>query len=112
MKTVSNIVIIISLSFLITGFDTLAQAQSRKQKLDKQAEYYALENYATYATNELNSEQQKGYRDGLSAGRKYAKKLPVVAPNISKLHIRESTDYREGFIRGFTAGYHQYISQR
>ena len=112
MKRVVNIAAVISLSFPILGFDNVAQAQSRNQKLNKQVEYYALENYATYATTELNSEQQKGYRDGLSAGRKYAKKFPVAVPNISKPYRRGSTDYREGFLRGFTAGYHQYISQR
>jgi hypothetical protein len=97
---------------LTIGFDTVAQAQGRNEKLNKKAEHYALDNYAVYATDEMNVEKQKGFRDGVKVGRKYAKKLGVAPPDISTKYKRESSDYHEGFLRGFSAGYHERITIR
>jgi hypothetical protein len=77
------------------------QAQSKKM-----AHHYALENYATYSTKPMNAEEQQGFRDGYERGRRAAKKITPTDATSSKHYRSGSLAYREGFLRGFSAGYH------
>jgi hypothetical protein len=77
------------------------QAQSRKM-----AHHYALENYATYSTNPMNAEERQGFQDGYERGQRAAKKITPTDATSSKRYRGGSLNYREGFLRGFNAGYH------
>src|ERR1051326_1247341 len=65
-------------------------------------------NYQGYYPTQRN----KGYRDGLDRGREDARDHRYPNPNNSE-HFRNGNQaYREGFQRGYNAGYHQYTRYR
>jgi hypothetical protein len=89
---------------VLAGASRLGQAQDR---VPKHAQHYALENYATYATTQLSAEEEKGFQAGFLKGQELARKYIGPNPVASKRYRNGSAKYREGFLRGFSAGYHQ-----
>jgi hypothetical protein len=59
-----------------------------------------------------NAEVQKGYRDGLDRGQEDARDRRSPNPNNSSHFRSGNSAYREGFVRGYQAGYRQYGGNR
>jgi hypothetical protein len=70
---------------------------------------YRNNGYGSYG---YNSEQERGYRDGLNRGRQDAQTRRAADPNNSSHYRNGSQAYREGFRRGFFESYRQYQSYR
>ena len=94
--------VVLGLSLWGLSFDTVTLAQG-----EKKAAHYALENYAVYANSPMNAEEQRGYHEGFTQGQKQAKTNIGPNPLKTKYYRNGPTRYREAFLQGYMAGYHQ-----
>jgi hypothetical protein len=69
-------------------------------------------NSGGYGGGYNNAEVQKGYRDGLDRGQEDARDRRSPTPNNSSHFRSGNAAYREGFRRGYEAGYRQYAGNR
>ena len=64
--------------------------------------------YGGYGGGYNNGEVQRGYRDGLDRGQEDARSGRSPNPNNSSHFRSGNSAYREGFVRGYQAGYRQF----
>jgi hypothetical protein len=64
--------------------------------------------YGGYGGGYNNGEVQRGYYDGLNRGQEDARDRRSPNPNNSSHFRSGNSAYREGFVRGYQAGYRQY----
>jgi len=71
--------------------------------------YYGNGGYGGYSSQELNA----GYQQGINTGADDGRRNKSYSPERSRYYKNASTQaYREGFIRGYDAGYRQYNGNR